>query len=541
MIRSLLRLARPARLLLAGSFVARLVSLAAAIGILVVPTAAIADAASGGAPSLVAVGAACAGLAILAGAGRYLEHYLGHRAAFELLADMRLALFDAVAPLSLDDEAAASADLTTVATRDVDRIEVFFAHTIVPAATAVVVPLAVSAAVAAGVGPVEGVVALAAFAFGAVVVPLIGARSAARSARDVVAARAEIDEHLTNDVVGLAEIRTLQAEDRRMRALERHGDDLARALRPGGTVQGVRQALALAWPFVAVVALLALADAASLGAHLVAGIAVLAAAPAATAVEAFARSLPHALASARRYLDATSRRASVTDPAEPAPVPAGPLGLRASHVRYAYPGARAVVDDQSFDLPAGESLAIVGESGSGKSTLASLLLRQRDAQAGTIELVGSAGAVDVRDVALRDLRGAVALVEQRPVLVAGSVLDNLRLGNPELGEDAAWAALEEASLADDVRAHSNGLRARLSEDGLSLSGGQRQRLSLARALARAPRILILDEATSHQDPATARAVRDAVASRPDLTVVVIAHRADATRGIARTLRMPSAS
>ena len=196
-----------------------------------------------------------------------------------------------------------------------------------------------------------------------------------------------------------------------------------------------------------------------------------------------------------------------------------------------------VVNDITVDVPAGGSLGIVGASGSGKSTLSSLLVRQRDAQHGTITLVGETGSVDVRDVRLTELRRAIALVEQRPVLTSGTVLTNLRFGNPQLSEDDAWIALERAALADDVRQHPDGLNARLSEDALSLSGGQRQRLALARALAREPRIVILDEATSHQDPETARAVRAGVASLPDATLIVVAHRQAALDGIDKILTM----
>jgi ATP-binding cassette subfamily C protein len=513
MISRLARIARPAWPWLVGSLIARIVNLAMAIALAVVPVWAISRAWGGGDVPLVRLAALLALIAVLAGAARYLEHYLGHRAAFDLLARMRLDFFDAIAPLSADDEDSASADLTTVATRDIDRVEVFFAHTIVPAVTAVIVP----AAVTAGIWLTAGAAA--------------GLRTAS--------VRARIADHLASDIAGLAEIRTLGAEERRMAGLASLEDDLSGASRRAGAVLAIRRGLTIAWPYAAAIALLALADRVNLAAHLIAAVAVIAASPAATAVEAFARSVPMALASARRYLAITDREPSVTDTADPAEIPEGPLGLRVVGVSFGYDGA-LVLDGVGAEVAAGSSLGITGASGSGKSTLASLMVRQRDPRAGAIELRGEGGSVDLRRVRLADLRRAIVLVEQRPVLVSGTVLTNLRFGNPRLTEDEAWLALERAALADDVRAHPEGLNASLSEDALSLSGGQRQRLALARALARHPRIVILDEATSHQDPETARAVRAGVASLPDVTLIVIAHRDAALEGIGGILRMGDA-
>lgn len=539
MIARLARIARPAWPWLAGSLLVRLVNLASAIALAALPVWAIARVWGGGDVSLILLAVALIVIAVLAGASRYLEHYLGHRAAFDLLARMRLDFFDAVAPLSVDDEDSASADLTTVATRDIDRVEVFFAHTIVPAVTAVIVPVAVTATIWAVAGGSAGLVSAAAFVIGIVVLPLVGARASTRAAGQTAAVRARIADHLASDVAGLAEIRTLGAEGKRMGALAALDDQLAGASRLGGSVAAIRRGLTIFWPFAAAIAILALADRYGLAAHLVASVAVIAAAPAATAVEAFARSLPAALASARRYLAIVDRAPSITDPADPEPVPDGPLGLRVDGVSYGY-GDGLVLDGVGAEVAAGGSLGIVGASGSGKSTLASLLVRQRDPRAGSIEIVGELGSVGIDRVRLADLRRAIVLVEQRPVLVSGTVLANLRFGNPQLSEDDAWLALERAALADDVRAHPEGLGARLSEDALSLSGGQRQRLALARALARNPRIVILDEATSHQDPKTARSVRAGVRALPGVTLVVIAHRSAALEGIDQVLKMGGA-
>ncbi|MTE24424.1 ABC transporter ATP-binding protein [Microbacterium sp. ZXX196] len=538
MIRRLLRLAAPVWPLLVGSFFARAASLLAGTAMLAVPAIAMVAAAGGrGWPIFGLLGLLVA-IALLQGSTRYLEHYLGHRAAFELLARMRVEVFDAVAPLSADDEEA-SADLTTIATRDIDRIEVFFAHTLVPAAAAVLVPAIVVAGVAAAAGAPAAAVAGAAFALGALVVPFLGAPRTVRAARAEAAVRARIADHLAADADAAVDLRTLGAENARMARLAGLEEELARAAGSSGRASALRAGVGLAWPFAAAIGILALATPPTLGSHVVAAVAVLGAAPAVGALAGLARSLPAALASARRYLAAFDRTPSVADPPRPAAVPSGPLGLRVEGASVAPPGGRRLLDPTDLDVAAGDAVAIVGPSGAGKSTLVSLIVRRRDPSVGRVVLVGDGRLVDVRDVALADLRAAVTLVEQRPVFVAGSVLDNLRLGNPALTEAEAWRALEDAALAGDIRAHAEGLAARLGEDALNLSGGQRQRLAIARALARRPRILVLDESTSHQDPETQRAVQEGIARRGDTTLVLVAHRAEAIRGVAHVVELPA--
>ncbi|WOF21873.1 ABC transporter ATP-binding protein [Microbacterium betulae] len=531
MIRRLARIALPAWPWLAASLLARVAGLAAGVALLAVPAWGAVVAVDGDL-DVVLLAVVLVSLAAAKGVLRYLEQFLGHRAAFDLIADMRLRFYDAVVPLAPGELEADSGTLASIAARDIDRVEVFFAHTIVPALAAVLVPGAVTAW-AFLTGPVEGAVVLGAFLVGGAVVPLLGRRASARAARGLLAERAAIAQHVAEDVAGRAEIRALHAEETRLAALDDLSARAGRHLRASGLVQAQRAFAGLLWPSAAVLALLALGAAAPEH-RLVLAAAVIGAAPALTAVEAFARSLPLALAAARRYLGVLDRVPAVADPVRPSVLPEGPLPVRVDAVRFRYPGSDApVLDDVSLDVPARGRVALLGPSGSGKSTIASLLLRVHDPEHGRVLV----GGVDVRDLALGDLRRAVALVEQRTVLVSGTVLDNLRLGAPRLTEAEAWSALEDASLADDVRAHPDGLDARVAEDALSLSGGQRQRLGLARALARRPRVLVLDEATSHQDVLTQRAIRLAIAKRPDLTAVVIAHRADAVAGMDRVIRL----
>ncbi|EEW49326.1 ABC transporter, ATP-binding protein [Corynebacterium efficiens YS-314] len=177
----------------------------------------------------------------------------------------------------------------------------------------------------------------------------------------------------------------------------------------------------------------------------------------------------------------------------------------------------------SITVDAGEHIGLVGPSGKGKSTLASTLVRLQDVQAGRVTL----GGVDVREIPLGELRDSVAFVEQTSTLFRGSVLDNLRVGNPDLSEEEAMAAMRAASIGDID----------LGTSALALSGGQKQRVCLARALARRPRVLVLDEATSHQDALNQAELSRTLSGLRDTTVIIIAHRRAALSGVDRVVEL----
>jgi ABC-type multidrug transport system fused ATPase/permease subunit len=191
-------------------------------------------------------------------------------------------------------------------------------------------------------------------------------------------------------------------------------------------------------------------------------------------------------------------------------------------VRFAYLPGNDVLRDLSFSVDPGRTVAIVGETASGKSTLASLLLRLVDPASGRIHIDGT----PAEELAHGDLARHVALVPQTPFLFDDTVRDNVTLGAPLADEDI-WAALATAQAAEFVGELQNGLDSRLGERGTSLSGGQRQRLSLARALARGPRLLVLDDATSAVDPDVEQRILNAMRRRAGdhgTTMVLIAYR-----------------
>ena len=201
-------------------------------------------------------------------------------------------------------------------------------------------------------------------------------------------------------------------------------------------------------------------------------------------------------------------------------------GIRFEHVSYVYPSGRTGLQDVSFTIPAGGTVAVVGASGSGKSTVANLLLRFRQPASGNVLVDGA----DHWRFSAESWHRAVAVVEQEAFLFHDTMGNNIAYGYPEATEEAIHRAVKEAHLDDLVNSLPAGLKTPVGERGTMLSGGQRQRLAIARALVRNPQILILDEATAALDTVSERhvqvALEQAVHGR---TVLVIAHRLSTIR------------
>jgi ATP-binding cassette, subfamily C, bacteriocin exporter len=201
------------------------------------------------------------------------------------------------------------------------------------------------------------------------------------------------------------------------------------------------------------------------------------------------------------------------------------IELRDVSFRYGY---RAnVLEQVTLRIPAGQTVAIVGESGSGKSTVLKLLMGFYAPTEGRILIDG----VDMRDFALASLRSRIGFVSQDPFIFNGTVRENIALGRP----DATLADVLAAARAAELDTFIAGLPERyetvIGERGANLSGGQRQRLAIARALLRQPELLIFDEATSHLDTATERAIQDSLnTALAGKTVVLVAHRLSTIKG-----------
>ena len=187
---------------------------------------------------------------------------------------------------------------------------------------------------------------------------------------------------------------------------------------------------------------------------------------------------------------------------------------------YTYEAGQRLLDGLDFEIAPGRTVAVVGATASGKSTLTSLVTRLVDPQSGAIRVDGQ----DLRDLAPGELAAHVALVPQSAFLFDDSVRDNVTLG-ADLPDDEVWEALRTAQADGFVAGLQHGLDSQLGERGTTLSGGQRQRLSLARALVRRPRLLVLDDATSAVDPEVEARILAAMRRRGgDSTLLLIAYR-----------------
>ncbi|HEY7338701.1 MAG TPA: ATP-binding cassette domain-containing protein [Bryobacteraceae bacterium] len=198
--------------------------------------------------------------------------------------------------------------------------------------------------------------------------------------------------------------------------------------------------------------------------------------------------------------------------------------IRFRGVRFSYSNQGFDLNDLTFSISRGQSLAMVGLSGSGKSTILALMMRLYDPAAGAIEFDG----VDIRKIRLRSLRSRIGYVPQESFLFDLSLRENIRLGRPEASDEEVEAAARAAEIHDFIRQLPQGYETPAGERGGRLSGGQRQRVALARALVRKPDLLILDEVTSALDPATESAIQATLERlRGARTIVSVTHRLQA--------------
>lgn len=541
----LLRFARRSGLRLGASTLARLLHLCLGAGLLALPAWWLGRAALAQdgqpepfGPTVLVV--LLAVMAVMKAGLRYAEQLLGHLAAFHLMGELRVWTLEGLvprAPAVVDGPG--SARVQAIAHRDVDRIEVFFAHTIAPALTAVAVPvLAVAAAFPLAGARCAGVLALVLLA--GIVLPLLGARAGQRAAERMAATRTDIAQHLSDTMRCHPDVLALQAQDHRMAQLGALDDQLAGDLRASGRAVGLRQAASTLRVWLgSLLVLLAGIPAVGEDLSVLPGVlTVMALVPGTAAalesVERLARSLPAGLEATRGLRELVSAPPAVPDLAQPeTEEPAGdvagsrPASAALHHVDFSYPGRdEAVLAGIELAVGSGEVVGVCGATGSGKSTLARLLQRWYDPEHGEVSVDGQRAYA----LPLARLRQRVVIAQQSPDLFDDTIRANLLLGAPDATNEQVSQAVRASAFDQTLGRLPGGLETPIGPGGARLSGGERQRLALARALLRAgdDALLVLDEATSHQDPLTQQRMLGELHQRRGGTLVV-AHRLETLR------------
>ncbi len=470
--------------------------------------------------------------AVVAALLHWLESWLAHDMAFRMLSEMRIALFrklDELAPAFILRKR--SGDLINLATHDVEMVEYFFAHTIAPLFVAILVPLLVLVLLTEF--DISLAFALIPFLSVVVLMPILMRRKI-----DALAGRARtllgaLSSHTVESLQGLGELISYQATDHRreqfVELMDQHHAARIPFFKEMTRQSIITDLVTVAAALVIIIIASSLARTGSIDAAYIPllALASMAAFLPVTEISNAGRQLAETFSATNRLMQVHETTAVVTDNEvksnEPEPFISGAaMDIEFQELGFSYGESEvSTLKDINLHVKAGTTVAIVGGSGAGKSTLVHLLLRFWDPQWGAILV----GGYDIRHMALIHLRQNIALVAQDTYLFNDTLRENLLMAKPKSSEGEIMAAIQRAQLSEFIARLPEGLDTKVGERGYALSGGQRQRVSIARAFLQDAPILVLDEATSHLDALSERAVHKALNElMQNRTTLVIAHR-----------------
>ena len=478
--------------------------------------------------------------AVLIVLGRYTEGVVSHAGAYKLLANMRVHLYETIrklAPACLMDRE--KGDILNIAVSDIETVEFFFAHTIGPMFTVILLPC-ITLGLALWFQPLFAAVLLPVYLIVSVIFPLIAVKAGRGVGMRYRTRLGEMKSLVLESVYGLRDIQIFGSGPRRMEQVQAKNREINRAAH-GMTLH--RQTVSSAPTFFVYLARILVIAAASWlaasGAPNPIGSVVLSFVAAASfsstqSLTMVVSSLLETYAAAERLFLIEDTPPEITEPEYPKSC--GPIHrVEFDHVGFFYGNSsKTVLQDFCLAVTGSEKVGIVGESGIGKSTVLRLLLRFWNAKNGQIRING----IPIEQISLTELRRRIAVLEQDTFLFSGSIAENIALGRPDATREEIEEAARRAGLSEFIRTLPDGYETQMGQMGARLSGGERQRVGIARTMLMNPDVIVMDEPTSSLDVLHEKELPQTLRKEcKDKMLLIVSHRNSTLTSCKRIIRL----
>ena len=478
--------------------------------------------------------------ALLIVLGRYIEGVVSHAGAYRLLASMRVHLYESIrrlAPACLMERK--KGDLLNIAVSDIETVEFFFAHTIGPMFTVILLPC-VTLGLALWFHPLFAAVLLPVYLVVSIIFPLSAVKAGRGIGMRYRTRLGEMKSLVLESVYGLRDIQIFGFGPRRLEQVLEKNREVNQAAH-GMTLH--RQAVSTAPTFFVYLARILVIGAASWlavsGAPDPVGTVVLSFVAAASfsstqSLTMVVSSLLETYAAAERLFLLEDTPPEITEPAHP--VSCGPIrSIQFDHVGFSYGNSsKAILEDFCLTVSSREKVGLVGESGVGKSTVLRLLLRFWNAKSGQIRVNG----IPLERVSLAELRRRIAVLEQDTFLFNGTLGENIALGKPDASPEEIAEAARRAGLEAFIQTLPQGYDTPMGQMGARLSGGERQRVGIARVMLLDPDVIVMDEPTSSLDVLHEKELLLTLREQcGDKMLLIVSHRPSTLTGCDRVVRL----
>ena len=463
-------------------------------------------------PSVADLGVSVVGVrffGISRGIFRYLERLVSHNVTFRLLARLRVWFYEKLEPLAparlMEYK---SGDLLARVIGDVETLENFYVRVISPSLTAVLIGLIVSIFFASFYLPIA-LVLIGFFLTLGLILPILVQLFSRAPGQQLITQRADIQSQLVDGIQGMADLLAFGQGGRRAQQISSTGREFGSTQKQLARINGIHSALGTLLTNLGLWLVLVLTipqvTAGNIKGVMLGTFALmtLASFEAVNPLPLAAQMWNSSREAAKRLFEVVDAEPAVKETEEKRLEISSPITLQVSSLSFSYPAQSIpTLQEISFDVPAGKSVAIVGPSGAGKSTLANLLLRFWDYELGEITLGGASLKLLNQD----EVRNRIAFVSQNSYFFNTSIRENLRLARRSATQEEIESAAQAAQIHEFIASLPSGYDTLIGEQGLRLSGGERQRLAIARALLKDALILIFDEPTANLDPLTEKDV-----------------------------------